>query len=175
MHCNQQTGCGCANEVYHVVSYKRIDGSLTKFSVSVLYGYCMTLNKKHTKTVVGACPFNQRHNSSEPKDYKPLPSNLSDVDNAVCGFTYRTGQLCGQCVDGYSPPVYSYYPQCVHCTAGTNNWPKYLAVSLLPTTVFFLGVLTLRLRATSPQMNGYILMCQILTSPLFHNIPEQQR
>ena len=132
----------------------------------MFYGYCITLNKKNTKAVVGACPFNQRHNSSEPKDYKPLPSNLSDVDNAVCGFTFRTGQLCGQCVDGYSPPVYSYYPQCVNCTAGTNNWPKYLAVSLLPTTVFFLGVLTLRLRATSPQMNGYILMCQILTSPL---------
>ena len=65
-------------------------------------------------------------------------------------------------MDGYSPPVYSYYPQCVNCTSGTNNWPKY---SLLPTTVFFLGILTLRLRATSPQMNGYILLCQIITAP----------
>ena len=57
----------------------------------------MTLNKKHKKTVVGACPFNQRHNSSEHKDYKPLPSNLSDVDNAVCGFTFRIGQMWTVC------------------------------------------------------------------------------
>ena len=68
-------------------------------------------------------------------------------------------------MDGYSPPVYSYYPHCVNCTSGTNNWPKYLAVSLLPTTVFFLGILTLRLRATSPLLNGYIMLCQIITAP----------
>ena len=164
---NQHTGCECSNEIYHVVHCTKIDGSPTEFSVSVLNGYCMTANKDHTKAVVGACPFNDPplHYDS---NYKPIPSNLSDLDDAVCGLkrTGRTGQLCGQCMDGYSPPVYSYYPQCFNCTSGTNNWPKYLTVSLLPTTVFFLGVLTFRFRATSPQMNGYILMCQILTSPM---------
>ena len=59
-------------------------------------------------------------------------------------------------MNGTSPPVYSYYPQCVHCPAGTNNWAKYLAVSLLPTTLFFMG--------TSPLMNGYTMLCQILAS-----------
>ena len=159
----QQTGCECSNEILNVVHCTKIDGSPTEFSVSVLYGYCMTANKDHTKAVVGACPFNDPRVHYE-SNYKPIPSNLSDLDNAVCEFksTGRTGQLCGQCVDGYSPPVYSYYPHCVNCTSGTNNWPKYLAVSLLPTTVFFLGVLTFRFRATSPQMNGYILICQIL-------------
>ena len=68
-------------------------------------------------------------------------------------------------MDGYSPPVYSYYPQCVRCGKGTNNWPKYLAVSLLPTTVLFLVVTVLRFRATSDHMNGYILFSQVLTSP----------
>ena len=162
---NQKTGCECSNRILNVVHCTKIYGSPTDFNISVLYGYCITANNKHTKAVVGACPFNERYNDSHP-NYKPLPSNLSDLDNAVCGFNKRTGQLCGQCVDGYSPPVYYYYAQCVNCTSGTNNWPKYLAVSLLPTTVFFLGALTFKLRATSPQMNGYILICQILTSPL---------
>ena len=111
-HYNQQTGCECANGVYHVVSCKRIDGSPTKFSVSVLYGYCMTLNKKHTKAVVGACPFNQRHNSSEPKDYKPLPSNLSDVDNAVCGFTYILS----------TPTIHSVSAAPQELTTGPSTW-----------------------------------------------------
>ena len=83
----------------------------------------------------------------------------------MCGYTNRTGQLCGQCEEGHSPPVYSYYPQCVNCTAGTNNWAKYMAVSLLPTTVFLIGVLVFRFRATSPLLNGYILVCQIIASP----------
>ena len=66
-------------------------------------------------------------------------------------------------MNGTSPPVYSYFPQCVKCS--TSNWAKYLTVSLLPTTVFFLGAVALRLRATAPHMNGFILFCQILTSP----------
>ena len=123
----------------------------------------MTQNKERTKIVVGLCPYNNfAYNDTI---YDSLPSNISELDSEMCGGTGRTGQLCGQCVDGHSPPVYSYYPQCVNCTSGTNNWPKYLAVSLLPTTAFFIGVLVFRLRATSPLLNGYILVCQIVTSP----------
>ena len=88
----------------------------------------------------------------------------------MCEGTSRTGQLCGQCVDNHSPPVYSYYPQCVNCTTGTNNWPKYLAVSLLPTTAFFIEVLVFKFRATSPLLNGYILVSQIITSPPLQRI-----
>ena len=56
----------------------------------------------------------------------------------------------------------------MHCPIGTNNWPKYLAVSLLPTTLFFLGAVALKFTATSPLMMGSILHCQILTSPTVH-------
>ena len=110
-------------------------------------------------------PLQQQTTLKNLDVYISVPSNITELDNALCGNTNRTGQLCGQCVDGYSPPVYSYFPQCVNCTSGTNNWPKYLAVSLLPTTAFFIGVLTFRVRATSPLLNGYILLCQIITAP----------
>ena len=76
------------------------------------------------------------------------------------------GQFCGQCYQSYSHPAYSYSLYCVKCPVGTDNWGKYLAVSLLPLTAFFLAVLVLRFRATSPQLNGYILICQLITSPL---------
>ena len=80
--------------------------------------------------------------------------------------TRRTGQLCGECEPDTSPPVYSYFPQCVNCTAGTNNWGKYLAISLLPLTGFFLGAVVLRLRVTSTHWNGVVFTFQILTSPI---------
>ena len=69
-------------------------------------------------------------------------------------------------MNGTSPPVHPYYPQCVKCPAGTNNWAKYLAVSLLPTTLFFLVTMIFRFRATSPNLNGFIIFCQILSSPV---------
>ena len=154
-----QHNCSCTRDWYRIFSCKYQCG---KFEVGVLIGYCMTMNSKRSEVVVGSCPFIPR---TYDKRYITVPNNSARLDGAVCGYAHRTGQLCGQCVYGTSPPVYSYYSQCVKCPAGTNNWTKYLAVSLLPTTLFFLGTVIFRLRATSPNMNGFILLCQILSFP----------
>ena len=156
--------CECGWNMDWIVSCKLVDGSHKHFEISVVYGFCMTLNEDQNKTVVGSC-------LSVPVPKQTLrityvvPNDTSQLDAAVCGYTHRTGQLCGQCVNGTSPPVYSYYPQCVDCPAGTNNWAKYLAMSLLPTTLFFFGTAVIKFRATSPLMNGYIMFCQIVASP----------
>ena len=154
--------CECGNSLRHIV-HCRSHGNETE--VSIIFGYCMTLDNRQNTEVVGPCPFNNGQQFDQDHYFR-VPSEPFDLDNAVCGFTNRTGQMCGECMDGTSPPVYSYYPQCVHCPEGTNNWPKYLAVSLLPTTLFFLAAVVLRFRATSPLMIGFIFYCQILSSPL---------
>ena len=164
---NKTHNCQCGKSVYHIISCVTYGNTS---EVKLLTRFCMTQNEKHTKVLVAPCPYNNPKLLYDPLThtlnlYISLPNNLTELDKATCGLTSRTGQLCGQCVEGHSPPVYSYYPQCVNCTTGTNNWPKYLAVSLLPTTAFFIGVLVLRFRATSPHLNGYILLCQIITSP----------
>ena len=160
---NATQSCQCGDNNNKMTSCVK-DGNSSK--VGVFYRFCMTQNNEKTKVVVGACPYNKGGDEYESiSAYHSLPSNVTELDRAMCGLTGRTGQLCGQCMEGHSPPVYSYYPQCVNCTADTNNWAKYLAVSLLPTTAFFTGALVFRFRATSPLLNGYILFCQIGTSP----------
>ena len=163
---NATQSCQCGGSIRQMISCFK-DGNSSK--VGVFFRFCMTQNNEKTKVVVGTCPYNSgggRYNSYESiKAYRSLPSSVIELDRAMCGLTGRTGQLCGQCMEGHSPPVYSYYPQCVNCTADTNNWAKYLAVSLLPTIAFFTGALVFRFRATSPFLNGYILFCQIVTSP----------
>ena len=155
--------CECGQDIFGVVTCVSVEEFHNTFVVGVLHGFCMTLNIDQTNTLVGSCPF-----SVKTYPYRVprliVPNDTSQLDTVVCGYTHRTGQLCGQCVNGTSPPVYSYYPQCVHCPAGTNNWAKYLAVSLLPTTLFFMGAVVIKFRATSPLMNGYIMLCQILAS-----------
>ena len=153
---NKTNSCQCGPIIHRIVTCSTEDGNLS--DIGILFRFCMTQNKERTMVVVGPCPYNSYGNNT-------LPSHVSELDIATCGGTGRTGQLCGQCMDGHSPPVYSYYPQCVKCTSETSNWPRYLAVSLLPTTVFFIALLVFRFRATSPLLNGYILFCQIITSP----------
>ena len=121
----------------------------------------MTLNEDQTKTVVGSS-FSIPDSYQQPRTTHVVPNGTSQLDTDGCGYTHRTGQLCGQCVNGTSPLVYSYYPQCVDCPAGTNNWAKYLAVSLLPTTLFFFGTVVIKFCETSPLMNGYIMLCHII-------------
>ena len=53
----------------------------------------------------------------------------------------------------------------MNCSEGTSNWGKFLVISLVPQTAFFLSVLALRLRATSPALNGFILYSQLITAP----------
>ena len=161
---NETNSCQCGPIIHRIILCNMEDGNLS--DIGVLYRFCMTQNKERRKIVIGPCPYNNEvKDYHEDTKYTSLPSNETELDTLMCGGTSRTGQLCGGCVEGHSPPVYSYYPQCVNCTADTNNLAKYLAVSLLPTTAFFIAALVFRFRATSPLLNGYILVCQMVTSP----------
>ena len=170
-HYNRDTGkCECGSDLFSIVKCKTVEGSNTEVNISVIYGYCITLNKGQTRAVVGACPYHHQH--CPPRClYHLLYKNITAI---MCGHTNRAGQLCGQCLDGYSPPVYSYYAECVSCSPGTNNWPKLLALSLLPAIPFLLATAVFRFNALSPYMTGYVFASQIFTSPvvvraLIHN------
>ena len=162
-HYSRETNtCDCGSDLFGIVFCETLKRANSEVNVSIINGYCITLKNNKDEAVVGACPYHYGH--CPPRcTFIPVSRNLS---TDFCQDYKRTGQLCGQCVDGYSPPIYSYYPQCVRCSEGTNNWPKYLTVSLLPTTVFLLAFSLLRLRAISPNMTGYVILCQLLTSPI---------
>ena len=104
--------CKCGNELGRVV---KCNSSLKE--LSILAAYCMT-NDKYLGTVAGLCIYNHQYiigtiNSS--MHYR-LPHNISELNKAVCGYLNRTGRLCGQCKEGFSPPVYSYDLWCVECS-----------------------------------------------------------
>ena len=98
-HYNHDTEkCECGSDIFSIVNCKSAKGPTTEMNVSVIYGYCITLDSK--------------------------------------------------------------------CSPGTNNWPKYLAISLLPVFPFLVAIAVFRFSALSPKVTGYILTCQILTSPI---------
>ena len=162
-HYNHDTKrCECGSDIFSIVNCKSAKGPITEMNVSVIYGYCITLDSREDKAVVGACPYHHQHCTPECH-YHLINSNLTAE---FCGRIKRAGQLCGQCMEGYSPPVYAFYSNCVKCSPGTNNWPKYLAISLLPVFPFLVAIAVFRFNALSPKVTGYILTCQILTSPI---------
>ena len=92
-------------------------------------------------------------------------SNLTSLNHALCSRYNRQGFMCGECVEGHVPAVYSYTVDCVQCLEYRYNWLKYLAVAYLPLTVLYFIVLALSISVTSGRMVAYVALCQIVTTP----------
>ena len=102
--------------------------------------------------------------------YHKVPIDIASAvdNNSVCGYLYRTGTLCGQCIDGYYPAVYSYNYDCVPCSDEDlkSNWGIYVAIAYLPLTIFIIFLFLFRVSVVSPKLNATMLFTQIFVSPL---------
>ncbi len=121
------------------------------FQLQVLQSYCMT-HSDQLGTTVGHCILTFLHL------YMTLytASNVSTLNDAMCGSLHRTGQMCGGCINGYAPPVYSYSLTCVDCFDYKYHWLKFIVTALLPLTIFYIAVLILRISALSPNLYYFV-------------------
>ena len=155
------TGCECGSLLNNIVRCNSTTGN-----VALLKCYVMTFSVEGSDMlVVGRSPYgcvSYPHYDS----YYPLNSNSSKL-NEVCSKYHRKGQLCSNCEEEFALPVYSYSLSCVKCrNHSAINWIKYLAVSLLPLTLFFITIMACRVRVTSGQMNAFILLSQMASFPV---------
>ena len=153
--------CECGNDLDGVV---RCNSTLRE--VAILDCYCMTLDEDSGSVVAGACFYNcenQPKGTSQDIVYHRLPSNVSRLNKAMCGSLNRRGRLCGQCKDGYLPPVYSYDLTCRKCSPASYHWVIYILVAFVPLTVFLLIVLWFRISATSARLNAFVIVTVIFT------------
>ena len=96
------TGCSCHNSRPNV---------LCRSHFPLLHvGNCMTYNSETKVTAVGLCPFIQHYNATSVGHvfYIQLPSNVSLVNDFMCGELNQEGELCAKCEDGYGIALYSY-------------------------------------------------------------------
>ena len=93
-------------------------------------------------TVLGACFLNCVNVTKSHSDFNNhnVPRDIASANNSVCGYLYRTGTLCGQCIEGYYSTVYSYNFECVQCSNEllNSNWGLYIAIAYLPLTMFII-------------------------------------
>ena len=152
---NGTTKCECGDTVYGVV---RCDQST--FQLEILQSYCMT-HSDALGTTIGHCMVTFLH------IYTTLYTltNVSTLNNAMCGSLHRASQMCGGCEEGYAPPVYSYSLACVECSNYKYNWLKFVAIALLPLTMFYVAVVILRISALSANLDIFILLCQLMSAP----------
>ena len=140
--------------------------------------YCIYWDQDRNKTIVGRCLITCYYKGHPRLPVYPIErySTLNGTlfNEAMCGIsitfihTHREGRFCGRCKHGYGLDAYSYhYTSCIKCTNyGYKNWFKYFAISLLPLTVFYFLVVTLRVSIASSHLNGIVFIIQCLLSPI---------
>ena len=144
--------CQCGDDLNGIVKCNP-----QTLDIEVVVCHCMTFSDIYNTTVVGYCLYScnfMRHTYLTTKGSCNPNVHLN-----------RTGQLCAQCTNGYSPSVYSHNMACAKCDNYKLNWLKYIAVAFLPLTIFYIIFVLFRITATAPSLNAYILISQIVAAP----------
>ena len=122
---------------------------------------CAFYDSKTDDVVVAACPFLFPKHAIK-NNVIPLPQEVSELNTYICGNLSREVKwpLCGKCVNGTGPSIYSIGNECVPCSQ--VNVVYYLLLQYLPTTVIVLVVVVFRLNVTSSPMAHYVLFCNMI-------------
>ena len=164
--CNSQKSCQCGGELNHAVVC-----DIANKESAILDCYCATYDRKSEATYLGQCFYNCLNTNTEKKMdyvYSKLPQKPEELLNkSVCSHFHRTGLLCGDCEEGYSPFVLSYNLSCVKCPDGHKNWWRYILVEFVPLTFFYLFVVIFNINVTSSRLHGVVWFSQALSMPAF--------
>ena len=126
----------------------------------------MTYDEENKQVVAGLSFYGCLDQAQLNDVYHPVPANRSQINNVMCGDQFnRDGRLCGACMDGYSPLVYSYQLYCKKCSdvESKYNWAKFIIMAFVPLTAFYICVVLFRFNVNSPQLQGYLLFTQFIT------------
>ena len=148
------SGCVCGYSVNNVVICED-NGT----SVDLLTCHCMSYSDSDNSIVVGNCPYLCTDDFyTQVNDY----ADIADLCNREIEQN-RHGQMCGKCLDNFSPSPYSYSLECSNCSGSTtNNWAKYFLIAYVPLTFFFFTMIVVRFNAMSPSVNPLMLYGQML-------------
>ena len=154
---NSTQRCECG------VSTQSVYCNQQTMEVELWFIYCVTYSEKEG-VLFGGCPYSYKFNNSN-KLYYQLPTDPDLLNDEMCGPYNRKGLLCGECIDGYGPGVYTLDKKCVDCSkfSAGSAIVLYLLVEFVPVLLFFLCMTVFRFDFTSGPMLGYVIFCQMIS------------
>ena len=154
------------NKANKTCSCNSFDSSITKcdgYSFEMSVGYCTTIENVNTslsQQILARCPFSNLYNGV----YITFPT--TSTSKSFCSQFHRKNRLCSECIDDHGISIYSDTFQCTNCTRNhRGQLASYLAIELVPTTIFFLVILYFHIHITSGPANGFIFFAQIIITP----------
>ena len=136
------------------------------FNATVFFGYCASEEEEDSphhgqRLLVVRCLLTI--SDALTSVYTPINRTKN-----FCHIFNRHKKLCSECLDNYSIAIYSDTFECIKCNKAKDqrrSIVSYIAIEIIPTTIFFLFILYFHIRVTSGPANGYIFFAQTMTLP----------
>ena len=157
----QANNCECGHQMDNVLQCSKAENK-----TEILDGFCLTYNNDTEH--FGPCPYNTK---SRLSNFNNVPSDVSKLDEEMCGPLNRTGLLCSRCQPGLGPAVFSYYKECKECMPQPLGWLLFFVRLTVPLTLVCVIVIVFRINISSPVLNSFVLMAQVLNTVLYRNDP----
>ena len=156
--------CKC----YHNARLKK-DIICTDTRVLIGLGHCVTHQEK-VGTFFAECIYFQLPYGNFTNDgYFTLPTNVSELNEYMCGPMKRRGLVCSECIDGYGPSVMSIGYKCVKCSHSWRRVLLYIVLEFGPATLFYFIILIFRINMTSAPMTLFIMYSQLIVYAVLKN------
>ena len=109
--------------------------------------------------------------SASQPGFIELPSNISELNDYMCGSANRKGFLCSECIDGFGPSATSPKFKCMNCSNIVARYSVtiYLLSELVPVTIFYFIVLFFQINLTSAPMVNFIFYSQVVHNTISYN------
>ena len=148
-------GCKCGAQVLGLICNEEDN------TVETMNGCCVTFDNFTESVLIVLCPYSY-HTKRTKRYYHVLTNDTAKLNNALCGSYNRKGLMCGKCIKGFGPAVYSANFQCANCSHISTGYAisLYLILTYLPITILFFIVVFFHFNITSGPMLGYVLYCQ---------------
>ena len=142
--------------------FEKVHCNQQEMTAEIAGGFCATSTEQEGLYYVGLCPLGHTENNTD-RVFSELPSDPNLLNDTMCGPYNRKGLLCGRCIDGYGPAVYSLDMKCADCSKISTGSAiiLYLFLELIPITLFFMCVVIFHLNITAGPLLGYVLFCQV--------------
>ena len=152
--------CACPSKT--LPSIQRCNSK--EFEVTLDHSYWIGYENGKIDLIYGFCPFTNclKYNNGT-LHFRTLPddaSSNSSLENEICHHNYH-GILCSQCREGYAQQYHDYYYSCQTQGSCKWGWLLYIAMEIIPVTIFFAVVMVFNIQFTDGAVNGVILFIQI--------------
>ena len=132
---------------------------------------CATYAGEGSQYYIGGCPFRHTINNTDSV-HSEMPHDPLLLDDFMCGPYKRRGLLCGSCIEGFGPTGLVLDLKCANCSVFPERYaiPVYLALQIVPVTLFFILVTLFNFNITSGPLLGYTVFSQVYLVYMKQNV-----